>query len=198
MPLKSSSSDASRRNRAIAGASLALLLALVRLAAPAPGHSQAVELTLSDGVGALKVGLAFTWDRAASLVDTQRSGLESRITFTVRLYQRRAGLFPLGRDRMIAEKVVVHSAFWDFLDERFVVEGPAGARTAYADGADLLAGFLAVRDLPLFEALRGTRGLYVTARARLEPVRLMPPLTLVTLVGTAATLTTPWARKDVP
>jgi hypothetical protein len=198
MPSKSSSNNASRRSRTLAGAPLALLLALVRLAAPAPGFSQTMELTLADSAGTLGVGLAFSWDRAASLVDSLRSGLESRITFTVRLFQRRAGLFPLGRDRMLAEKIVVHSAFWDFLDERFVVEGEAGARASYASGADLLAGFLAVRDLPLWEERRDTRGLYVTARARLEPVRLMPPLTLVTLVGAAATLTTPWVRKDMP
>jgi hypothetical protein len=198
MPSKSSSSNASRRSRALAGASFALLLALVRLAAPTPGFSQDMDLTLADSAGSIRVGLAFTWDRAASLVDSLRSGLESRITFTVQLFQRRTGLFPLGRDRMLAEKVVVHSAFWDFLDERFVVEEEAGTRTSYESGADLLAGFLAVRDLPLFEQGRGARGLYVTARARLEPVRLMPPLTLVTLVGAAATLTTPWVRKDMP
>jgi hypothetical protein len=32
----------------------------------------------------------------------------------------------------------------------------------------------------------------------LEPVRLMPPLTLVALIGTAAAYATPWIRSDVP
>jgi hypothetical protein len=40
--------------------------------------------------------------------------------------------------------------------------------------------------------------MYAIARAQFEPVRLMPPLTLVVLAGAAATSTTPWTRKELP
>jgi len=42
------------------------------------------------------------------------------------------------------------------------------------------------------------RRLYVTARAQFEPVRLMPPLTLIGLAGAAANVATPWVRRDAP
>jgi hypothetical protein len=124
------------------------------------------------------------------LVSSLRQGLESRITFTARVYEKRRGILPLTGDRMLAERKVAHSAFWDFLDGRFVVESDTRAQVSYASVDDLLKGFFTLSDLPLYPLSPGPPGaLYVMARAQFEPVRLMPPLTLVT---------SPWTRRDAP
>jgi hypothetical protein len=63
----------------------------------------------------------------------------------------------------------------------------------------LLKGFFTLSAIPLYAGSHAPPAvLYVMARAQFEPVRLMPPLTLVSMVGRAATYTSPWARRDAP
>ena len=62
------------------------------------------------------------------LVVLPAPGMESRITFTLRLYEHRRGLLPFRRDRLLVQKKAERSAFWDFLDDTFVVESEDGTR----------------------------------------------------------------------
>ncbi|HSV93397.1 MAG TPA: hypothetical protein VLH81_09990 [Desulfobacterales bacterium] len=136
---------------------------------------------------------------------TLRDGLESRITFTVRLYERRAGLAALFGDALLDEINVSRVAFYDTLAGRFVVEQD-GEPAAYADGPSFADGFFNLHGLTLDGGTRAggedaaarARTRYVAARAQYDPVRLSPPLTILTLFGVAARATTPWARRDVP
>jgi hypothetical protein len=158
-----------------------------------------MDLEVSAGSGALTAYLAFQWDQMQDVVTALRQGLESRITFTVRLYEKRRTVLPLARDRLLAERTVSRSAFWDFLDDRYVVESDTGAQVSYASAEELLGSFFSVADVFLYPVPRDPhRALYATARAQFEPVRLMPPLTLISMVGRAAAFVTPWVRKDLP
>jgi hypothetical protein len=135
---------------------------------------------------------------------TLRGGLESRITFTVRCYERRPGLAGLFGDTLLAQRTVVRVAFYDVLERRFVVEED-GDHTSFADEAGFLDGFFALRDILLAPAAATRRptgagtapSRYVAARAQYDPVRLSPPLTILTLFGVAARHTTPWVRQPV-
>ncbi len=70
---------------------------------------------------------------------------------------------------------------------------------AYADPQELIRGFFALDEVFTVDmASAARRRLYVTARAQFEPVRLMPPLTLIGLAGAAASVATPWVRRDAP
>jgi hypothetical protein len=147
----------------------------------------------------LSASVSFRWNRLGELVSSLRAGMESRITFTLRLYERRRSLLPFRRDRLLIEKSLERSAFWDFLDGSFVVESESDARMSFASAEDLLQGFLTLSGVSLSEVPHASSPrFYVTARALFEPVRLMPPLTLVGLVGRAATATTPWASREAP
>jgi hypothetical protein len=204
----SSSADSRRSSRRGLAALLAaaFLAVLPALASPAPLAAQAVDLAVQRRASAraastdtLVADVSFRWDRIAELVSSLRAGMESRITFTLRLYEHRRDLFPFRRDRLIVERKAERSAFWDFLDGTFVVESGDGARLSFSSAEDLLRGFLTLSDVSLSEIPRtGAPGYYVSARALFEPVRLMPPLTLVGLVGRAATATTPWVSREAP
>lgn len=180
----------------------AALLAALSLAGMLAGvgavGAQSVDLTVSRRSDALYAGVRFHWDHVDELAASLRDGLESRITFTVRLYERRS-VFLFAADRMVTERTVVRSALWDFLGQSFVVESTPGVRTPYARVEDLLAGFFSLTDLalPIPRYDRGRRR-YVTARAQFEPVALAPPLTLVSLVGAGATASTAWTRQEAP
>ena len=161
---------------------------------------QTVELSVTTRASFLVAHVAFHWDRMPELASSLRAGMESRITFTVRLYERSKRILPFIGDHLQVERRVSRSAFWDFLDGRYVVESQNGARSSYSGTEELLQGFLTLADLVLSDVPpRGAQSpVYVTARAQFEPVRLMPPLALVSLMGRAATSTTPWVRRDAP
>lgn len=167
--------------------------------AAARGAAQSVLCAVSTTGGVVAADLSFSWTQPADVIASLRAGLESRITFVVRLYEKRPGILPFMGDRMLSERIIARSAFWDFLGERFVVESDSGAQTSYTNANDLLKGFFTVSGLSLYTLPPADlRPRYVTARAQFEPVRLMPPLTLVSLVGAAAASTTPWVRRNAP
>ena len=178
-------------------ASLLAAALLVLGASSSPG--QTVDVSVTPRASLLVAHVSFRWDRMPELASSLRSGMESRITFTVRLYEKRKGILPFPADRMLVQRSVSRSAFWDFLDGRYVVESENGTRLSYGGTEELLQGFLTLADLVLSDLpTEAHPPLYITARAQFEPVRLMPPLTLVSLVGRAATSTTPWVRRDAP
>ena len=205
-PCRSCSTTASKRGsrqHAAPGAALAAALVVTALgfASNAPvAHAQAIELSVESGGGFLTAALTFRWNRSEELIASLRRGLESRITFTTRLYEARPPAFSFAGDRVLAEKRVTRSAFWDFLEQVFVVEEEGGGQKSYTEPSALLHGFFSLDQTFAYASSKGSAGRsrYVAARAQFEPVRLMPPLTLVGLVGAAVSVTTPWVRREVP
>lgn len=196
MPSNNSSKTASRRSRPGGARPRALVLLLAALAA-SPAAAQSLDMGLRVHPDNIRADLWFRWNKEQELVSSLQQGMEARIVFTLRLYQRRRGIIPFLGDKLILETHVARSAFWDFLDRTFVVESDDGSRAVYPTAAELLDGFFTVRNFTVSAFPPGSGGeRYVTARARLEPVRLMPPLTIVTLAGAAASYTTPWERRD--
>ncbi len=195
MPSNSCSKTVSRRSDRFR---LLVLLAALTLPAALAG-GQSLDVRVASGPEGIRASLLFRWARQEELVASLRDGMEARIVFTLRVYQRRSGFFPFPRDRLVVQTTVARSAFWDFLDRIFVVESDDGTRSAYQNATDLLNGFFSLTDFLLLHGPLGREEpRYVTARARLEPVRLMAPLTIVTLAGAAASYTTPWTRKAAP
>jgi hypothetical protein len=195
-PSKSSSRTVSRRSRPVRHGALTVALLLV---ATAIAPAQSLDLSASGSNGPTSVRLAFHWNQNAILIKSLRAGLESRINFTIRLYEARRGWWPFGGDKLLVEKSITRNAYRDRLDEKFTVEQDDGTRRTYAGSDELLAGFFTIDNVMLAPiSLAHGRPLYVVARAQFEPVQLMPPLTIVSLVGTTASVATPWVRRDLP
>ena len=194
-PSRNCSRTVSRRSRAVCRGVLTLVLLL---SAATAASAQTLDLRVDAAGGMVNTHMIFHWTQSAALIKSLQSGLESRISFTVRLFEARRGWLPFRRDRLVAEMTIARSAYLDRLDDRYVVEQD-GKRRSFAVDADLLAGFLTVADAPFTgSSLTPGRALYVMARARFEPVLLMPPLTLVSLVGATASVATPWVKTALP
>jgi len=199
-PRYSASLQPLRRSVPSSAPRLVVLAVVLGVLAPSAAAAQVVELEVTERGGTLAANLTFRWDRTAEIVESLEQRLVSKITFTVRLYEQKQRIFPfMRRERMLAEKSVARSAFWDFLDNRYVVESDAGEQQYYASAKELAQSFFTITIVPMSAVpISSRRPLSVTARAQFEPVRLMPPLTIVTVMAKAATLTTPWARKVLP
>jgi hypothetical protein len=191
-PSRGCSTIASKRSRG------GLILACFLLAGTAAAaQAQALELSATQRGSFVGASLSFRWAGANEVIDSLLTGLESRITFTTRLYESRRPAFSFAGDRLLLERTVARSAFWDFLDRVFVVEQEGVPQRTYTDPRELIRGFFALDEAYSADmASASRRRLYVTARAQFEPVRLMPPLTLISLAGASANVTTPWVRGD--
>ena len=158
--------------------------------------AQAVELSAVVRDGIVCADLSFRWDREREFIESLQDGLESRITFTARLFDRNQALLPILRNIQIESRTFSQSAFFDFLGKKFIVETDLGRRTTYDSAEELIRGFFTMSDITLAERTQ-VGDPFVTARVQFEPVRLMPPLTIISLVGASGTYTSPWIQKDV-
>jgi hypothetical protein len=193
---KSSSRTGSRRSRP--GRLLPALAALLALAGP-PAAAQALSLAVQRDDLVVGADAFFRWDKGGELAAALREGLESRITFTLRVFETAPGLRGLLGDRLLAERTVTRSAYYNFLDTDFVVEDSGGARLSFTALEDALEAFFTVRAGALLILRPGQAGrCYAAAQARFDPVRLMPPLTIVSLAGAGGRVTTPWVRAEIP
>jgi hypothetical protein len=173
----------------------AALLAIALLAA-APAAAQGMTVSAAMHGQRAEARVSFTWDREAELVSFLRGGLESRITFTVRLFRQRPSLLPVLGETLLAERIVSRSAYFDILEKKFVMETDDGARALFDLPEDLLRAYFRLEALPL-AAVRSSDKPSVAAQVRFEAVRLMPPLSIVSLAGAAASTVSPWVRARV-
>ncbi len=195
---RSSSRDASRRSEARGAARAALAAGFALLLSAAPLRAApTLAVSAAERGGALVASLQFRWDQPQELIASLLGGLESRIVFTVRLYEKRTGLFAFRGDRVLSQLTIVRTAHRDILTQTYVVEEEGQPSGSFATIDALLAAFFAVPGVSFPPPGAGRGGAYVAARAQLEPVRLMPPLTLVTLAGAGA-YATPWVRSAAP
>jgi hypothetical protein len=192
-PLKISSKTDSRKSRP--HLLLAAVLALLAVSAPRlPAQEVALAAAVREGI--VCADIEFRWDREVELIQSLRDGLESRITFTARLYDRKQALLPIMRVVQIESRSFSQSAFFDFLGRKFIVETDLGRRITFLRAEDLIHAFFTMHDITLAERSQ-VQDPFVSVRVQFEPVRLMPPLTIISLVGAAGTYTSPWITGEV-
>jgi hypothetical protein len=195
-PWKSSSRTASRRSRP----GVLPVLALLALLAPAAAaRAQGVSLLVERDDVVVRAQAVFRWERGDELAATLREGLESRIIFTLRVFEKAPGLRSLLGDRLLAERTVTRAAYYSFLDADYVVEESSGGRAAFNGLDEALREFFTLQSgaLLILEPGQAVR-CYAAAQVQFDPVRLMPPLTIVSLAGAGGRVTTPWVRAEIP
>ncbi len=171
-------------------------LAFILLWGAFPLGAQGLDLAVETRGGFVSADLVFRWDRESELVSTLRDGLESRITFTVRLLRVQPSLLPFLGETLMVEKSVSRSAFYDVLEQKFTMESEDGKRALFAHPEDLVRDYLRLA-VPRLAASGGPGRQAVTGRVHFEAVRLMPPLGIVSFAGAAASYLSPWVRKEV-
>jgi hypothetical protein len=173
--------------------STVLLAFLLACAAVAGAEDIAVSVA-SSTAGRITVDARIIEADTARLLRSLRDGLESTVTFEVRLYRKAIGLRGLLGDPLVDHVDVTRRASVDFLDDRYILVDEAGTTRLLTDLEDFLREFLTLAALPLTPPAGGQA--YVYARARLEYVKLDPPLHIVALFRPTAAVTR-WCRVDL-
>jgi hypothetical protein len=139
------------------------------------------------GVSASQAVLASLWD-----------GLRAEITFQLRLYRRSSGVFAFFGDRLLRERQVYQVASFDFYENRYKILRDNRITGEYAAETEFLDAFFSLPEIDLGEINTGDGGdYYLLARVRMMPVKIIPPLNIITLFSTDTVFTTPWVEAEL-
>jgi hypothetical protein len=101
------------------------------------------------------------------------------------------------KSEIVFQKSVTRLAYRDLFEQRFVIESgderlSIGGEEAFLPAFFRLSGFrlASIRDIDV-------RDYYVLGRIRVQPVRLVSPLNIVTLLFRRTVTTTPWQAVDI-
>ncbi len=129
------SRDGSRRSRAVS-APVGCSSSPVRPCwPPPPAHCQSTALEVSASSGALAARLSFQWDQVPDMVAgaPPGPGVKDHL-HGAPVREAQPGPSP-DPDHLLAERSVSRSAFWDFLDGRYVVESDTRRAGAFPEEA---------------------------------------------------------------
>jgi len=149
-----------------------------------------------DGEG-VRVSLRFDSRHSAQVISSLKGGLKSQLTFQLRLYRRQNAPLDFLGDRLVSARELVRIASLDLIDERFRISDETGQR-AHAEQEVFLEELFSVRDFRMTElAAAEAPRCYIMARARLEPVRVAPPLDIIRLVTRLTSFSSAWVRAPI-
>jgi hypothetical protein len=174
------------------------LLACLLAASIAAGEEVTLSLGL-DGETPPRVNAELHAVDEERLLGSLSDGLESTVTFELRLYRRARGLWALFGDRLVGRESVRRTASMDFLDGRYILVDEGGEVRRYPRAEDFVRHFLSLHALRLpwpAASVAAAGGGYLLARARLEYVRLEAPLNIIGLFRPTAAVTE-WRRVDL-
>lgn len=144
--------------------------------------------------------LEFTFDpeleQGNEIVESLGEGHTAEVRFQIRVYRRSSGLSRLFGDRLIAEQSVLYQARRDRLNDRYVVVVDGELERSFANNDELIDFLVVLKDHQISLPAASAGDIYLLCRVQVEPIRLVPPLTLLTFVVPGFRTTTPWLRTD--
>ena len=131
------------------------------------------------------------------VIDALLDGHRSEVRYDFRLLRKATGLRKILGDRLVTGEQTTYMARWDAFDESFVVLIDGAAERVFKDANSFLEFFLSVenRVMTIEESL--TDEDYLLCRWRIQPVKLVPPLTLMTLVKSDLQTISSWQRTEM-
>ena len=123
-----------------------------------------------------------------------RNGHRAEIAYVFRLYEVVHGLAGLFGDRLVEEHGVTYVARRDPVDGGFVVQVDSRTERVFATESSLISFLVTLEDhvLPFPEPLQADY--YVLCRSRIEPIKLVPPLTLLSFLRPSFRISSRWER----
>ncbi len=142
------------------------------------------------------VSLAYSDPRAGEVLAALEEGLAAEIQFQLRLYRRQRRPFTFLGDRLVSELRLLRTARYDRFERRYCILSPGAPEDRFEEPQAFLQAFFRLGPLALGgpPAEEGA-AYYVQSRARLAPVKIVPPLKLITLFFPQAA--SPWLRAEL-
>jgi hypothetical protein len=167
-----------------------------------PGSAVTILLLLglvNAGAQDTEIEFSFNVDDYSKprIIESLLDGHRSEVLYEFRLLREAKGISKIFGDRLIREVTLEYVARWDAFDENFVVLIDNVLERAFDDVDSFLAFFLSVENqtIRLADPLHDDD--YLLCRWRLQPIKLVPPLTLMTLIKTDLQIISSWQQTTI-
>jgi hypothetical protein len=189
------SRPSSRRNES-KGITLAILIAALLAAGRLGAQEARLEISLQSNM--VHVAIEFESPRSEEVLASLRDGLKAEIIFQARLYRKSRGLLSFLGDRLLVETKISRTAYFDFYENRYMILRDGNLLGKYAGEQEFLRSFFFLPDLELGQIdISELPKLYVLARVRLMPVKIVSPLNIITLFSSETVSTSPWLEAEI-
>jgi hypothetical protein len=150
--------------------------------------------------GAQDTRIEFSFDvenySKSKIIDSLLGGHRSEVRYEFRLLREAKGLGKIFGDRLIHEDELSYVARWDAFEENYVVVIDGSVEKTFDDREGFLDFFLAVKNRTMRIATGLIDGDYLLCRWSIQPVKLVPPLTLMTIFKSDLQVISSWKQTD--
>lgn len=159
-------------------------------------------LTAVEREGKVIVSAALSGIESEQIYSTFRKGLleeglKTEISYQFRLYRRNKGFFSFLGDKVITEKKIIKTAYLDIYERVFIIEVNEEKEVLLYE-EDFLRSFFKAEDVRIGGVSSGeSREHYVLARISFSPVRLVPPLNMISLLYKKTAVVTGWTEAEI-
>ena len=130
------------------------------------------------------------------IIESLLNGHRSEIRYEFRLLRKAKGLGKILGDRLVKKAETAYIARWHALSENFVVLIDGVTEHFFSDAASFLQFFFSVEyTMQLSNSLRDED--YLLCRSRIQPIKLVPPLTLMTLIKSDLQTISSWQQTII-
>jgi hypothetical protein len=170
-------------------------------AAAVLGAESALSGTVTQGW--VNASLRFSDPRQEEVLAALEEGLAAEVHFQLRLYRRLQGRPAFMGDRLLAERRVAQTARYDRFAERYVIERQGRRVGEFSEPAAFLEAFCFLQEFPVGRlsgpppAPSAAARHYLLGRVRLYPVRVVFPLSLITLFLPKLAVESRWLELEL-
>ncbi len=131
------------------------------------------------------------------IIESLVAGHRSEVLFEIRVLKKVTGFRRILGDVLVHQEKVTYVARWDALNELFVIKIDDTQEIAFEREGPFLAFFLSLADYRINIGQEFPSEGYLLCRSRIQPIKLVPPLTLMTLIRTDLQTISAWTRVPV-
>lgn len=147
--------------------------------------------------GELHASIAVSHPPGDRVVAALRDGLESEIQYNVRVYRRTGGLLGILGDKLIGEFQTSYQARWDEFSGDFVINKDGRTVRRSRSTTRFLSEFFHLVGADTGIHLKPPERYYVLSNVRIQIVRLVPPLTMISPLLLNREIDTPWVKTEM-
>jgi hypothetical protein len=161
---------------------------------PKNAYTITTDLKISVDETSARVSATLSGSDSEQITHAIIEGLKSEIIFQFRLYKKNTGFFSFTGDIFISEKSTVRIAYKDFFRNYFIIQS-GNATEEFTDESEFFTEFFSIDGFGIEFPKNMTSGEYfIRCRITLNPVKVEPPLHIVSLITPIGT-STPWVEQ---
>lgn len=161
------------------------------------GYSQEISVRLDRKEQGLDITAGLEGVNFDKVITSLEDGLESEIFFEFRLYEKSQGFFSFLGDKLIIDKTPHYTARINYLDKTYNIFTEEGKILTFEQKENFINQFSKIESYRLTDfPFEENRSYYIRARIRLNHVKLVPPLNIISLFHRIS-VTTKWKQVEI-